>query len=142
MMTHDRYRVLREAYRVRDALPRNVGGLCAIASARLHNSLKDVGIVSTFLVTENCDFSHVFLKVPDVEGQDMLLDITASQFDHKAQVEFEPLQEVDTEKFEWWHEPQEVTSSEELLRLQEEAGWPRDQLVGATVARWDRAANS
>ena len=136
-MLHDRYRVLREAHRVRDALPRNVGGLCAVASARLHTSLKDVGIPSTFLVTDRFCYSHVFLKVPNVEGQDMLLDITVSQFDHQANVEFRPLQDVDTEKSDWWHDPQEVTSTEELLRLQQASGWPKEQLVGATVDLWD-----
>jgi len=141
-MLHDRYRVLREAYRVRDALPPNVGGLCAVASAQLHNSLKDAGIPSTFLVTDRISYSHVFLKVPDVEGQDMLLDITTSQFDRQRTVDFLPLEDLDTAMCDWWHEPEEVTTLEELLRLQRLSGWPTDQLVGAKVDSWDRAANS
>jgi hypothetical protein len=99
----------------------------------LHNALKDIGVSSTFMVTENLDFSHVFLKVPDVDGQDMLLDVTSSQFALGPYVEFRPLEGLDTEEFDWWHDPKEVTTPEELLRLQQEAGWPEDQHIGASM---------
>lgn len=134
-MCADRYKVLREARRVHGSLPSVVDGLCAVAAARLHSALKDVGVHSTFLVTENPDFSHVFLKVPNVDGQDMLLYITSSQFVPGAYVEFHPLEGLDTKKFDWWHDPQEVSTPEELLHLQQEAGWPEDQHVGAIVER-------
>lgn len=122
--------LLKEARKTRKTLPPEVRGLCAIAAGLLYKSLEKRGIRSTLLVTEEVEFSHVFLKVPNVRGHgDMLLDVTASQFEKERDIEIRPLEGLDMEKFYWWNDPQEVATPSELRRLQEEAGWPPDQWI-------------
>lgn len=117
--------ILREARKVHQTLPRYVDGYCAVASAQLYYRLLRKGIAAVFLVVDEPEFSHVFLKVPG--GR--LLDVTSSQFDPTQSIELRCLRGLDTKKFWWWHEPHEVATPEELLQLQEDAEWPKEQLV-------------
>lgn len=97
----------------------NLGGCCAIASARLHVELKKNNINSKICLNNN----HCFLIVDT-----NIVDITATQFGSKYP-EVLIVKFGDSGYNAWWSIEYVCHSIDDLLRIQRLNGWPKEQMI-------------
>ncbi len=106
-------------------IPRNLQGMCAIASAELHLRLNTAGIPSKFIMSRTVKFSHVYLLV-----EDYVLDITATQFGgtfRNKKVVY--MHEREADLYPQYFPDVEFHTIEELRDFQVKYGWPIDQQI-------------
>lgn len=98
-------------------------GYCAILSAKLHKRLARYDVSSSFLYHSNEWGGHVFLRV-----EDSFVDVTARQFDTDLPpVVIKHIE--DHNDHYWWKDVMEVSTLRELLKVQQQDGWPDSQWV-------------
>lgn len=94
-------------------------GMCAIASAHLHEVLKNAGVKTTIVA----NYDHVFLMIDD-----MVLDITATQFGDYPKV----LYRRHSELSEFWRRDREFETVQALCQYV--WNWPEHQ---QPMSMWD-----
>ena len=97
-------------------------GMCAIASAKLFDTLEQLGYNPTIAVSDNDDASHVFVIVDD-----FIVDVTATQFGRN------PIEIVHAKTAtEWyWQIYYECDSIKSLVKHQKRNGWPSWQIASS-----------
>jgi hypothetical protein len=101
-------------------------GLCAIASAKLFDELRKVGIDSYIAVS--IDESHCFVVVPQNDDFELIVDVTATQFGSK----FGPVEILavsDAFNKDFWQIGQAFRDVKALNKYQFNAGWPKFQIA-------------
>lgn len=105
----------------RHYFPVDLGGLCAIASRRIHAQLKRKGIPSTLHLYEGDWYGHCFVTVGNY-----VVDVTATQFRVRGKVMVIPRASA---KREFWQSTKRFKSEKELLAYQRDIRWPTEQRV-------------
>jgi len=121
-IAHD-VRLDMEMYAEDNDFPKDLTGLCAIASSELFTRLKRKGLspVICLNVLDSCD-CHVFVVV-----EDHIVDITATQFGKYNNVVITEF--IDNQKQWFWNAHRAFTSVKELHNHQRKTGWIEDQIV-------------
>jgi hypothetical protein len=113
-IAHD-VRLWAEYYAEDADFPKDLGGLCAIASGELHARLKRNGISSTIVLYEGFELGHCF-----VEAEGHVVDVTATQFHNvKEKVVLRPIEEA--RDWNWWTSTKRFESVRDLKNYQH--GW-------------------
>lgn len=94
----------------------NLAGMCALASGKLFESLKVLGIKAKIGV----NYNHVFLVV-----EDHIVDVTSTQFHRDEKIIILP--QIVTEGYYYWKANKTLSSLEELLVYQKQNYWPDHQ---------------
>jgi len=101
----------------------DLNGWCAIASAKLHRELAEVGIVSELHMAQGDWGCHVFLVI-----EDHVVDVTATQFG--GEFLRQPIVIAHHKELEhhWFYQSCDVfPTAEELREHQIRTGWPENQ---------------
>lgn len=96
-----------------------LGGLCAIASAKLKYDLESVGVPSTFVANN----SHCFLIV-----EDHIVDITATQFQRGfSKITIVSKENPIVKEQHFWKQIHQGKTFEEIQVIMKKNGWPEHQ---------------
>ncbi len=104
----------------------NLGGWCAIASARLWRELQAKGINAEIHLSQEGDCAHVFLVIDD-----HVVDVTATQFrpfSHQPLV----IMHLKEAEVHWFYQTSKKFNDADKLREDQVTnGWPPNQTVPA-----------
>lgn len=102
-------------------------GMCASASAKLHQELQEVGVESKILYSCSETYGdHCFVVV---DGH--IVDVTATQFEY---FDFEPvviraINKHDVGHYRFWRATQTFKNAIELINFQVANEWPEEQMA-------------
>ncbi len=106
----------------------DLGGMCAIASAKLFRNLQAEGIPAELHVAVARDYcAHVYVVV---NGH--IVDITATQFSEKHSAVLITERSKETRSKWWWQSTHKFQTVEALVAYQLKAGWPTEQIPSMT----------
>lgn len=100
---------------------KDLGGLCAITSRKIHQELKQKGIQSSLHLFEGDNYGHCFITVGNY-----VVDVTATQFRVRGKVIILP-REIATRVF--WISHKQFNEAGQLMKYQKETGWPYEQTM-------------
>ena len=98
--------------------PDDLCGMCAIASAKLHDDLREKGITDAEIAYNE---GHCF-----VLWKGLVFDVTATQFGKKQKVFVAPFEDVKEER--WYKIERTFVTSTALRKHQVKEKWPLEQL--------------
>lgn len=102
---------------------RSLSGYCAIASAKLHQYLTEVGINAELHLFDGAG-SHVFVVVDD-----HIVDVTATQFPEFKETPIVIMHTKEAEQYYFYATVKTFKSSLRLRDHQIRTGWPKHQTV-------------
>jgi hypothetical protein len=103
-----------------------LNGWCAIASARLFNELKKLGIKSEIhaWVSDGCGSAHVYVVVDD-----HIVDVTATQFRPFRHEPVVIMHQREAEQHTFYQTVSVFHSVDDLRKWQKKGRWPADQMA-------------